>query len=176
MKKAKLFITLDISGSMSPTKKNIAKNYYLKIKSILDCIYESIDKMFIAHTTTAIEVDEENMFCIGGSGGTCLSAGLKLVENAGKCNGDNFLIIFSDGDNCLEDNDIFIETINNIKNQFKSILVVEIKCSSYSSTIFNRLEEECKSDNITLIKLNYRNDDENDLTFIMDTFQKLKII
>ena len=178
MKQAKVFVTMDISGSMGTRKKNKAKEYYLNFKSLLDNVYESIETVFIAHTTVARFSNEEEMFISGESGGTFLSSGLELVKQSKLCDGDNFLIIFSDGDNWGEDNDLFINSVNDLLNSFTNIFYVEVKSATYVSSVLERLYK-IENKNLDLKMINPY-DDNNDflceLQDILRFFDKMKII
>ncbi len=66
---------MDVSGSMGSMKKYLARSFYFWMTSFLKTIYKRVEIRFIAHTTDAKLVDEEEFFHRGESGGTaCYSA------------------------------------------------------------------------------------------------------
>jgi uncharacterized sporulation protein YeaH/YhbH (DUF444 family) len=66
---------MDVSGSMGTLKKYLARSFFFWMVSFLRTIYKNVDIRFIAHTTEAKLVDEDEFFHKGESGGThCHSA------------------------------------------------------------------------------------------------------
>jgi uncharacterized protein len=66
---------MDVSGSMDTMKKYLARSFFFWMVSFLKTVYRQVDIRFIAHTTEAKLVDEEEFFHKGESGGTeCASA------------------------------------------------------------------------------------------------------
>jgi sporulation protein YhbH len=66
---------MDVSGSMGTMKKYLARSFFFWMVSFLRTIYRNVEIRFIAHTTEAKLVDEEEFFHKGESGGTyCYSA------------------------------------------------------------------------------------------------------
>ncbi len=79
-RRAVMFCVMDVSGSMSQEMKAKAKEFYLMLYIFLTYKYEDIDVVFIHHTETAAEVDEEEFFYGQLSGGTLVSPALNLVD------------------------------------------------------------------------------------------------
>ncbi len=107
---AVIFFIMDVSGSMGKNKKFLARSFFFLLYQFIRYRYEKIDIVFIAHTTHAKEVSEDDFFQRGSSGGTYISSGLeKTLEvineryNPGSWN----LYAFhgSDGENWSEDNE-----------------------------------------------------------------------
>jgi sporulation protein YhbH len=66
---------MDVSGSMGTMKKYLARSFFFWMVSFLKTIYRNVEIRFIAHTTEAKLVDEDEFFHKGESGGTyCYSA------------------------------------------------------------------------------------------------------
>jgi uncharacterized protein len=66
---------MDVSGSMGTMKKYLARSFFFWMLSFLRNLYRRVDIRFIAHTTEARLVDEQEFFHKGESGGTrCASA------------------------------------------------------------------------------------------------------
>ena len=66
---------MDVSGSMGTMKKYLARSFFFWMANFLRTIYRNVEIRFIAHTTEAKLVDEDEFFHKGESGGTfCYSA------------------------------------------------------------------------------------------------------
>ena len=61
---AVMFCVMDVSGSMDPGHKDIAKRFFILLYLFLKRNYEHIEVVFIRHHTTAKEVDEEEFFLL----------------------------------------------------------------------------------------------------------------
>jgi uncharacterized protein len=73
---AVMFCLMDVSGSMGEREKDLAKRFYILLHLFLKRRYEKVDIVFIRHTHTAQEVDEETFFYSRQSGGTIVSTAL----------------------------------------------------------------------------------------------------
>ncbi len=77
---------MDVSGSMGTMKKYMARSFFFWMLSFLRSLYKRVDIRFIAHTTEAKLVDEQEFFHKGESGGTrCASAyalAAELIDSA----------------------------------------------------------------------------------------------
>jgi uncharacterized sporulation protein YeaH/YhbH (DUF444 family) len=66
---------MDVSGSMGTQQKYLARSFFFWMVSFLRTLYRHVQIRFIAHTTEAKLVEEEEFFHKGESGGTyCFSA------------------------------------------------------------------------------------------------------
>lgn len=70
---------MDVSGSMGPEEKDIAKRYFLLLYMFLKKQYDKVDLVFIRHHTEAKEVTEEDFFNSKESGGTIVAPSLELA-------------------------------------------------------------------------------------------------
>lgn len=72
---AVILAMMDVSGSMSTTKKYLARSFFFWMVEFLKHKYRNVDIRFIAHTSEAKLVEEDEFFHKGESGGTiCASA------------------------------------------------------------------------------------------------------
>ena len=74
-----MFCLMDVSGSMSQTRKDIAKRFFILLHLFLVRSYERIDVVFISHHSVAKEVDEDTFFYARETGGTVVSSALELM-------------------------------------------------------------------------------------------------
>ncbi len=77
---AVMFCLMDVSGSMSEARKDIAKRFFMLLYLFLTRSYERIDLVFIRHHTVASEVGEEDFFNSRETGGTVVSSALDLMH------------------------------------------------------------------------------------------------
>ena len=74
---AVMFCLMDVSASMTESLKDLAKRFFMLLHLFLSRHYAEVDIVFIRHTTTAQEVDEETFFRDTESGGTVISTALE---------------------------------------------------------------------------------------------------
>ena len=80
---AVMFCLMDVSGSMTEAMKDLAKRFFMLLHVFLVRRYRHVDIVFIRHTSTAEEVDEETFFYSRETGGTVVSTALeKMLEIA----------------------------------------------------------------------------------------------
>lgn len=105
---ATMVMIMDNSGSMGMKEKTIARKFFWLLYSFLSREYEEVDMVFISHTETAVEMDEEEFFNTRISGGTIVSSALDLtaeIISERLLNKTNIYIAqVSDGDNTETDN------------------------------------------------------------------------
>ena len=77
---AAIFFVMDISGSMTKEKKFLARSFYFLLYQFLRHRYQSIEIVFVAHDTSSYEVNEQQFFSRGSSGGTLVSSALHHVN------------------------------------------------------------------------------------------------
>ncbi|MAT52256.1 MAG: hypothetical protein CMK32_13845, partial [Porticoccaceae bacterium] len=75
---AVMFCLMDVSASMTEAKKDLAKRFYILLYLFLTRKYESVELVFIRHTSEAEEVSEHDFFHDTKSGGTVVLSALKL--------------------------------------------------------------------------------------------------
>lgn len=101
---------MDTSGSMNITKKYIARSFFFLLYQFVRLKYVNVKVVFVSHSTVAKEVNEDEFFHKGQSGGTYISSGykkaLEIVEKRYNPNVWNIYAFHcSDGDNWREDNE-----------------------------------------------------------------------
>ena len=74
--RAVMFCLMDVSGSMTEQMKDLAKRFFLLLHVFLERRYKRVDLVFIRHTETAEEVDEQTFFTDPRTGGTVVSTAL----------------------------------------------------------------------------------------------------
>lgn len=77
---AVMFCLMDVSGSMTDEKKDLAKRFYSLLYLFLTRKYEKVDLVFVRHTDDASEVTEEEFFHGNYSGGTVVLSALELMK------------------------------------------------------------------------------------------------
>ncbi len=77
---AVMFCLMDVSGSMTEDMKDLAKRFFLLLHLFLTRQYETVDVVFIRHTSEAKEVDEETFFNSRETGGTVVSTALAEMK------------------------------------------------------------------------------------------------
>jgi uncharacterized sporulation protein YeaH/YhbH (DUF444 family) len=107
---AVMFCLMDVSGSMTEPMKDLAKRFFMLLHVFLTKRYKQVDIVFIRHTSTAQEVDEDTFFHSRETGGTIVSTALdemiKVIR--ARYSPDSWNIYAaqaSDGDNYTEDSD-----------------------------------------------------------------------
>ena len=77
---AVMFCLMDVSGSMTERMKDLAKRFFMLLHIFLSRRYKTVDLVFIRHTSTAQEVDEETFFYSRETGGTVVSTALAEMD------------------------------------------------------------------------------------------------
>ncbi|HZH28481.1 MAG TPA: YeaH/YhbH family protein [Azospirillaceae bacterium] len=78
--RAAMFCLMDVSGSMSEYRKDLAKRFFMLLHLFLETRYEHVDVIFIRHTEVAQEVDEDTFFRSRETGGTVVSTALEEMQ------------------------------------------------------------------------------------------------
>lgn len=99
---------MDNSGSMYLSKKYLARSFFFLLYQFVRYRYINVELVFINHTTTAKEVNEDDFFHRGESGGTIISSGyekaLEIIEERfSPAVWNIYAFHCSDGDNWPED-------------------------------------------------------------------------
>jgi len=115
----------DGSGSMDSTKCDIVSDMSWWIDTWIRRFYDRVDRLYVWHDTTAIEVDEEKFYKYRFGGGTTCSSSLKFIakqfENRYPPEKWNiYVFYFTDGENWEGDNQVFISTL---QEEFNSDVV-----------------------------------------------------
>lgn len=130
--KAVMICKMDVSGSMGEHEKNTAKAFFWVLNRFLKTNYEEVDIVFISHTTTAEEVDEQEFFYGNRSGGTlvssCLEKELDIIKEryaSGEWN--IYSTQATDGDNITMDNDRVEDFMHKILPLVQASYFIEVQ-------------------------------------------------
>jgi len=118
---AVIFFVMDISGSMTKTKKFLARSFFFLLYHFVRSKYNHTEIVFVSHDTSGYEVNEDQFFTRGNSGGTMVSSGLGLVDEIIRKrfhpNSWNIYVFqCSDGDNWPDDTEKTLGILEKIKN------------------------------------------------------------
>lgn len=154
---------MDTSGSMGQTKKYLARSFYFLLYQFVKLKYMNVEVVFVAHTTTAKEVTEDDFFHKGESGGTYISSGYsKALEIIKERYAPEMWNVYafhcSDGDNWGEDNEKAIQYAEELCSICNLFGYGEIKTSTYTSSIMNKYNEHIKADNFSMVKMSRKED------------------
>ncbi len=78
---AVILAMMDVSGSMSTTKKYLARSFFFWMVEFLKHKYRNVEIRFIAHTSEAKLVTEDEFFHKGESGGTICASAFDLATH-----------------------------------------------------------------------------------------------
>jgi sporulation protein YhbH len=128
---AVVFFVMDVSGSMTKSKKFLARSFFFLLYQFLNHKYSSVDVVFISHTADAHEVNEEQFFTQVPNGGTLVSTGLKkaeeIIEKRYHPNNWNIYTFYcGDGDNWSIDNKEALASFRRLKEVNQLMCYTEI--------------------------------------------------
>ncbi len=128
---AVIFFVMDVSGSMTKSKKFLARSFFFLLYQFLNHKYSSVDVVFVSHTTDAKEVNEEQFFTRATGGGTMASSGLEkvkeIIDKRYHPNNWNIYTFYcGDGENWPSDNDKTIDLIKELKDINQMMCYTEI--------------------------------------------------
>jgi len=129
---AVIFLLMDVSGSMTASKKFIARSYFFLMYQFLRYRYEKIEVVFISHTTTAKRVTEDQFFKRISVGGTMMSSALELSKELIEkeyhpASWNIYTFYCGDGENWVDDNMKTIELLKELKQINQLMVYAEIK-------------------------------------------------
>ena len=156
---------MDVSGSMDRTKKYMARSFYFLLYQFIRLKYSNVEVVFVAHTTTAKEVSENDFFHRGESGGTYISSGyekaLEIIEQRyDPANWNIYAFHCSDGDNWTEDNKKAVEFARKLCGVCNLFGYGEIIPGYYASgsTIRSEFQRNINSDNFAVVTMARKDD------------------
>ncbi|SHE68702.1 hypothetical protein SAMN02746091_00904 [Caloramator proteoclasticus DSM 10124] len=160
---AAIICIMDISGSMDNTKKFMARSFFYILSRFIRKKYKNVQVAFVAHTTTAEEVNEYQFFHRVESGGTYISSGLnKALEIINtRFNPENwnvYAFYVSDGDNWSEDDERTIKSAKELCRVCNLFAYAEVMPNSYSMTIKGKLTKEIKDKNFIAVSVSHKNE------------------
>jgi len=132
---AVIFFVMDISGSMTKTKKYLSRSFFFLLYHFIRSKYDKTEIIFIAHDSNAHEVSEEQFFSRGSSGGTVVSSALEMVESVinkryHPSAWNIYMFQCSDGDNWASDNEKVKDYIQKLKEICQFIGYCEVEPSA----------------------------------------------
>jgi uncharacterized protein len=162
---AVVFCIMDTSGSMSSTKKYLARSFYFLLYQFVRQKYENVEVVFISHHTEAKEVSEDEFFHKVESGGTYISSGysrtLEIIEERYHPSLWNvYAFHCSDGDNFYSDNDKAVELARQLCSVCNIFGYGEIKPTgnSYYSGSMLDIFQEISDENFQTILIEKKED------------------
>jgi hypothetical protein len=116
---AAVYMLMDCSGSMTTSKKYIAKSFFFWMVRFLRLKYKLVDTVFIAHDVDAHVVPEQDFFALSNAGGTRCSSAYQvardyMVQHHPASRWNTYLFHFSDGDNLPSDNALCKELVEHL--------------------------------------------------------------
>ncbi len=115
---AVMFCLMDASASMTESLKDLAKRFFMLLHVFLTRHYKEVHVVFIRHTSTAAEVDEETFFRGTETGGTVISSALEEMMTVVRAryspaDWNIYAAQASDGDNFHDDMPKCLDLLNN---------------------------------------------------------------
>jgi sporulation protein YhbH len=129
---AAVYLLMDRSGSMTTSKKYVAKSFFFWMVRFLRLKYKHVEPVFIAHDTEAQVVPEQDFFALSNSGGTlCSSAYQVALEHQQlhhpAASWNIYLFHFSDGDNLPHDNQVCKQLVEELLGHCNMVGYGEIR-------------------------------------------------
>jgi hypothetical protein len=117
--RAVIFLAMDVSGSMDPNRKRMARLFFYWCVQFIRSRYDQTEIAFVSHTTDAHEVTEEEFFNRVQSGGTKVSSAFELIGESQRQrypaqDWNVYVLHVSDGDNFSADNQRTLELIGSL--------------------------------------------------------------
>jgi uncharacterized sporulation protein YeaH/YhbH (DUF444 family) len=163
---------MDTSGSMDNTKKFLARSFFFVLSRFIRRKYTNVEIVFISHSTTAKEVNENEFFHKVESGGTYISSGyvkaLDIIEeryNPSVWNIYTFNV--SDGDNWSEDNERAIKAAKELTDKCNMVGYAEIMAGYYNAGLKDKLTKEIDSSKFVAVTIKQKSDLWNALKGIL---------
>lgn len=130
---AVLIAMRDVSGSMGEFEKYVSRASFAWMLRFLRTEYDKVDTVFITHHTQAKEVDEQNFFGLGESGGTTVAPAYQLAldiidQRYPRDKFNTYPFHFSDGDTMGgDDNDRSTELAKKLLENSNQFGYAEVK-------------------------------------------------
>ncbi|MGI5921110.1 MAG: YeaH/YhbH family protein [Syntrophomonadaceae bacterium] len=150
---------MDNSGSMYLSKKYLARSFFFLLYQFVRYRYINVELVFINHTTTAKEVNEDDFFHRGEAGGTLISSGYEkaleiIYERYDPEVWNIYAFHCSDGDNWPEDVEKAVHRAKELCTVCNLFGYGEISSSwSGSSTMGDEFMENIKEANFVYVSI-----------------------
>jgi sporulation protein YhbH len=136
--RAVIFLAMDVSGSMTVERKRMARLFFYWCVQFLRSRYGQTEIVFVAHTTEAREVDEEQFFNRVETGGTRVSSAFEAVAEMQRDrypaeDWNVYVLHVSDGDNFSADNQRTLELIRRLTAITSLVGYLEVDSGSAGS-------------------------------------------
>lgn len=133
---AVIFFLMDVSGSMTKDKKYMARSFYFLLYQFLRYKYDNIEVVFISHCTEAREVNEDDFFKRGTSGGTIMSSALTMTKDIinkryHPSSWNIYTFYSGDGENWSFDDEKTVNLFKDLKELNQMICYAEIDPNSF---------------------------------------------
>lgn len=158
---------MDNSGSMYQDKKYLARSFFFLLYQFVKYRYVNVELVFINHTTTAREVNEDDFFHRGESGGTFISSAyekaLEIIQERYSLEIWNIYAFHcSDGDNWPVDTPNAITRADELCSQSNLFGYGEIRLSSGSyqgsDTMLKKFKNSITADNFIAVSISSKED------------------
>lgn len=154
---------MDTSGSMDINKKYIARSFYFLLYQFVRLKYVNVEVVFISHSTVAKEVNEDEFFHKGESGGTYISSGyekaLEIIEKRYSPSVWNIYAFHcSDGDNWSEDNEKAVKAAKELCQTCNLFGYGQITTRAYTSKIKSEFTARVKYPNFSIVNMSRKED------------------
>lgn len=129
--RALMVCVMDVSGSMTEHMKDLAKRFYLLLYVFLTRQYKYVDIVFIRHTHTAMEVDQETFFHSPETGGTVVSTAYVemkkiIIDRYNVTDWNIYMAQASDGDNTSSDTAVATSLLVSMLPWMQYVTYVEV--------------------------------------------------
>lgn len=154
---------MDTSGSMDQTKKYLARSFFFLLYQFVKTKYLNVEVVFIAHSTEAKIVSENEFFHKVESGGTYISSGyvkaLEVInEKYNPASWNIYTFGVTDGDNWSEDNEKAVKCAKELCEVSNLFGYAEIMAVSYYNTIKKKFDDEVKYKNFVTVTIKGKQD------------------
>ncbi len=158
---------MDNSGSMYQNKKYLARSFFFLLYQFVKYRYVNVELVFINHTTTAQEVNEDEFFHRGESGGTFISSAYeKALEIIRERYNPEIWNIYafhcSDGDNWPQDIPKAIVKANELCAQCNLFGYGEIRLTvgsfPSSNNMLDKFQSSITADNFVAVYISSKED------------------
>ncbi len=162
---AAVLCIMDTSGSMDTMKKYLARSFFFLLYQFVRTRYSNVEVVFIAHDTRAREVEEDEFFSKGESGGTLISSGynkaLEVIQERYHPSLWNLYAFHcSDGDNWPHDNPAMLKAAQQlceICNLFGYGEIKPLNSGYYGDSLMD-LFEQLKAPNFEALLIENKED------------------
>lgn len=139
---AVIIAMMDTSGSMGNYEKYCARSFFFWMVRFLRRQYQHVEIVFLAHHTEAKEVNEDDFFNRGESGGTICSSvykkALEIIDERFPPSSYNiYPFHFSDGDNLTSDNERCVKLIHELLKRCNMFGYGEVNQYNRGSTLMS---------------------------------------